>query len=173
MDATALLRDQIEDAHSLTNRMLEGLTPEQVHWCPPGLAHPIGSTFAHMVLNEDWVIHTLLQGKTSLYESSWAGRTGFSSPQPEGGAWEEWARSVRIDLAQLQEYAGEVYAGTDSYVAGLTPADLEREITFPPPRPVARSLSRVLSGILIRHHANHCGEIAAVKGLQGLRGYPF
>lgn len=173
MDAIALLRNQIQDVHSLTDRMLEGLTPEQLHWRPPGSAHPIGSTFAHMVLNEDWLVHTAFQGRPPLYESGWASSTGFSSPQPEGGAWEEWARTVEIDLSQLREYARAVYAATDAYVAALTPADLEREISFPGPQPRPRPLSQVLSGPLIRHHANHCGEIAALKGLQGLRGYPY
>lgn len=173
MDVMALLLDQVDDAHSLTDRMLGGMTPEQLHWCPPGSAHPIGATFAHMVSNEDWVIQTLLRGKPALYETDWHGRTGYSAEQPGGGAWEEWARTVRIDLPALHEYARAVYAATRDHIATIKADDLERVITFPPPGSMERPLSRVLSGILIRHHANHCGEIAAVKGLQGLRGYPF
>lgn len=173
MDAIALLRLQVEDAHSLTDRMVEGLIPEQVHWQPPAGAHSVGATLSHMVLNEDWLIRTLLLGRPAMYETDWAGRTGFSAPQPGEGAWEEWARTLRVDLPALLEYARTVYAATDAYLAALGPDDLAREITFPPPRAMTRPLSRVLSSMLIRHHANHCGEIAAVKGLQGLRGYPF
>lgn len=173
MDAIALLRLQVEGAHTLSDRCMEGLSSEWVHWRPPGSAHPIGATYAHMVLNEDWGVHTLLQGQVPLYETTWAGRTGFSAPQPGGGAWEEWARTVRVDLAALRQYAQAVYAATDAYLARLQAGDLDRQMTFPPSSSTTRSLGQVLSSVLIGHHANHTGEIAAVKGLQGLRGYPF
>lgn len=173
MDPITLLRSQAEEAHGLTTRMIEGLAPAEIHWRPPGLAHPIGATYAHMVLNEDWLVQALLLGGAPWYEGAWMSRTGCSSLQPGDGAWEEWARTVEIDLSALQEYARAVYTATDSYLATLQPEGLDREIPFPSPRQGTRPLSGVLSAILIRHHANHCGEIAVVKGLQGLRGYPF
>jgi hypothetical protein len=173
MDAVALLRLQLESAHVLADRCLEGLTPEQLHWRPPGTAHPISATYAHMVLSEDWFIQTHLQSRPPLYDASWSGKSGFSALQPEGGAWEEWARTVQVDLSALQAYARAVYAASDAYLAGLKPEDLDREVPFPPGSSMMRSFGQALSSVLIGHHGNHCGEIAAVKGLQGLRGYPF
>lgn len=173
MDAISLLREQVEAAYTLSGQCLEGLTPEQLHWVPAGAAHPIGATYAHVILNEDWLVHRLLQDQPLLSETTWAGQTGVSAEQPGEGAWEEWARTVRVDLTASRAFAGAVSAAIDSYLATLNADDLERQIEFPPPRPMSRSLARVLSAMLIRHHANHTGEIAAVKGLQGLRGYPF
>jgi hypothetical protein len=85
MDAVTLLRAQLEAAHALSGQVVSGLTPDQIHWQPAGLAHPIGATYAHVVLNEDWVVHTFLKGGAPLYETAWVGRTGFSSSQPRGG----------------------------------------------------------------------------------------
>ncbi len=173
MDTIALLRGQLESAHFLTERCLEGLTLAQLQWRPPGTAHPIGATYAHMVLSEDWFVQTHLQSRLPLYDGIWAGKTGFSAPQPEGGAWEEWACTVEVDLPALRAYAGAVYAASDAYLAGLEPEELDREVPFPPGSSMTRSFGLALSSVLIGHHGNHCGEIAAVKGLQGLRGYPF
>lgn len=173
MDVISLLRQQAEAAHAASARLIEGLTPEQLYWHPPGSANPIGATFAHVVLNEDWLVHAALTGGAPLYENAWAEKTGFSSVQPSGGAWAEWGRTVQIDLPALRRYAEVIYAATDAYLATLKPDDLDRESEFPPGSSRTRTLSRVLSGPLIGHHLNHCGEIAALKGAQGLQGYGF
>ena len=76
-----------------------------------------------------------------------------------------------MDLPSFREYAKAVYAATDAYVAGLPDAALARKIDtgFIGEQTVAF----ILSNIVAWHVAEHGGEIAALKGVQGLKGLPF
>ncbi len=76
-----------------------------------------------------------------------------------------------MELPAFREYARAVYAATDAYVGGLSEAALERKVDtgFIGEQTVAF----VLTNIAAWHVAEHGGEIAALKGVQGLKGLPF
>jgi hypothetical protein len=96
---------------------------------------------------------------------------GLSEPRPpRGQPWEDWARRVRIDMPKLREYAKAVFAATDAYVDSLSEGDLEKEIQFNERK---IRLAGFFLGVMCTHCANHTGEISTLKGLQGLKGYPF
>lgn len=67
MNATALLREQIQQAHGFLNATLEGVTSEQAHWTPPGTANPLAATYVHAIVSQDVAINVVLQGGASLY----------------------------------------------------------------------------------------------------------
>ena len=101
----------------------------------------------------------------------WKGNMGLSEPRPpRGEPWEEWSRRVRMDMPKLREYAKAVFAATDTYVDSLSETDMAREIEF-----FGRKMPLVafFLGVMCTHCANHTGEISTLKGLQGLKGYPF
>ncbi len=174
MDAIALLREQFKDAHEFLEATMEGITPEQVHWAPPGTANPISANYAHVVLSEDLGINGLLRGGAPLSAGGWAGRTGLSElpPVAPNAPWHEWALRVRIDLPALRAYARAVYAATDEALRALEPGDLEREVDLSPFGLGRRTVAWMLSGALLNVNL-HCGEVSCLKGLQGLRGYPM
>ena len=62
--------------------------------------------------------------------------------------------------------AAAVYAATDAYLAGLDPDALLR----PPAAavPGGQTLAWLLNNLLAQHAALHSGEIAVLRGLQGL-----
>jgi len=75
-----------------------------------------------------------------------------------------------MDLSTFQEYADAVFAATDAYVADLPDSELERKIQG--------AIGEYTVGwgiaiLLCQHAAQHSGEIAALKGIQGLKGLPF
>ena len=78
---------------------------------------------------------------------------------------------MKLNLPAFREYAKAVYGATDAYIAALSDADLERKVHtgFIGEQTVAF----VVSNILGWHVAEHNGEIAALKGVQGLKGLPF
>jgi hypothetical protein len=50
-----LLRAQFKAAHDVLAGTMEGVTADQAHWSPPGLANPLGATYAHVLTSEDGV----------------------------------------------------------------------------------------------------------------------
>ena len=85
-----------------------------------------------------------------------------------GQSWDE-SKHTPLWLAPLLGYRASVRAATDAYIANLTPTELDRQVELiGSQRPVADALA-----IMVVHIASHGGEIAALKGVQGLKGLPF
>lgn len=172
MDALTLFRQQLKDANGLLDGTMQGVTPQVAHWHPPGKAHPISACYAHVVLSEDMVVNGMLKGAPPLCATSWAGKTGLSEMPPSEpmASWFEWGRRVKVDLAALKKYSEVVFANADSYIGGLKDSDLNRKLATPAGE---QTIAWVLSMVLIGHANMHLGEISCLKGLQGLKGYPF
>ncbi|MBI4497923.1 MAG: DinB family protein [Chloroflexi bacterium] len=173
MNAVELLRQQVQTGHWLLEETVKDVTPEQAHWTPPGMAHPISALYAHTVMGEDMLVNGMLRGAAPLAMGEWAGKAGVSVPPPQEGDWSAWARSVRVDLDALRAYAQAVYTATDAYLSTLTEQDLDRQIDLSGFALGQQSLGWVLSNIVGSHLNLHGGEISALKGAQGARGYPF
>lgn len=130
----------------------------------------IGSIYAHVVFSEDAIVSGMLQGKPSLYEAGgWGQRTGVQHP---GGPMQnaDWASMVKMDLATFQDYAKEVFAQTDGYLASLADAELDRKVQGPVGE---TTVGWFVVNILATHFPSHLGEIAALKGVHGQKGLPF
>jgi hypothetical protein len=90
---------------------------------------------------------------------------------PNQGDWDKWARSVKVDLAAISEYARAVYDNTNDYVTGLDDAELSREIDLSIFDMGKQSLSWFVGNVVLSHVTTHCGEISCLKGIQGGHGY--
>jgi len=167
-----LLRQQLTGYHDILEQTIGDCGRQTLDHNPAGATITnVGSIYAHTLFAEDSIVHGMLQGKPPLYQTGdWASRTKLAMPKP-GEFTPEWARSVKLDLPVFQQYAKAVYAATDAYVNGLSDADLDRKVQtgFVGEQTVAF----VVSNILGWHAAQHTGEIAALKGVQGLKGLPF
>ncbi len=180
MDIIPALREQLASSHWLLEQCMEGMTAEQLWWTPPGTANSAADNYLHVVLNEDDIVQGLLQKKPPLSVSIWAGRTGLSAlPGVHGagvhrsGEWSRWIHGVRVDWSTFRLYAQAVYAASDSYLAGCAARELGRQLDLSAFGLGAQSLNWALYNLVIGHAVSHAGEIAAVKGAQGLKGHPF
>ncbi|MBI4504819.1 MAG: DinB family protein [Chloroflexi bacterium] len=115
----------------------------------------------------------VLRGAAPLFATTWAGRVGVSElpPPPASGQpgippWDQWARSVRVDLAALRQYGQAVYAASDEYLASLTDGDLTRVIDLSFAGLGQQTLAWVLAAGVVGHTWSHLGEISTLKGLQ-------
>ncbi len=171
MHATALLREQVQQAHTFLQKTMEGVTPEQAHWTPPGVANPLAATYVHAIASEDLAINQVLKGATPLYTGEWAEKTGISEVQPLTTA--EWASRVRIDLPETCRYARAVHAAADAYLATLTDEDLTKDLDLTSFGLGQMTVAALLSQMVLGHINNMCGEISVLKGLQGAKGYPI
>jgi hypothetical protein len=165
MDALDLLRTQAAFADDILTRVFAAVTADQALWKLGGsTANTIAGTFLHLYSSEDRAIHRLLLGKSPLFETNcWQQRLDYDPEAP-------WTSSKQPDLAAYRAYAAEVHAATKQALAGLEPAALEREVDGPRgKRPLVTSLSL----LLVAHKQTHLGEISALLGCQGAKGFPF
>jgi len=83
-----------------------------------------------------------------------------------------WQREGwRLNLPAFDEFRREVAASALRLVDAMSEAELDREASWirGPERPVAM----LWQTIFINHGLGHCGEISAIKGMQGLKGLPI
>ncbi len=150
------------------------MTEDQWHWPPPGIANPLGATYAHVAVSEDVIVHSILQGGAPLLATTFPGRTGMSEPMPmPGPGWDDygaWARRLHVDGQALREYAAAAFAASEAYVGSLTDADIDRQLDLAMLGGTARSLGWMIGRLLIGHTDQVCGEISCLRGLQGLKG---
>ncbi len=170
MDIISYLREDMRWTHEWLEATMQDVTQEQLDWHPPGIANPLGATYAHALTGEDGAMNQLLRGDQPLFEGEWKGKTGISDPRASSEF--EWAREVKIDLKAAREYAKAVYSATDQYLASLEPADLDRKLDLSESGMGEKSVAFVFSSFISSHTSNLTGEISTLKGLQGARGYP-
>jgi hypothetical protein len=172
MSKADLIKQQLGITRMIFDGTMADVTDSQCAKLPGGIAHPIGATLAHSVMSEDFVVNMMVKGGQPLMMGPFANKTGVSEPQPmPGGDTFGWAQRVKVDLPALKEYAKAVYAATDEYVDGLSDEELDRKMQFG--QMGEQSISSVLTLITIVHPSNHIGEVSALKGLEGAKGYPF
>jgi hypothetical protein len=168
--STDILRGYFTVGHNWFEGTMRGVDSDLAHWQPQGKVHPIGSQYIHVVTGEDFFVNTVIKGGAPLMASTYAGKAGFSEPPPMGNR-DDWTSRVKVDLDMARAYAQAVYAATDAYIASASDEELLRPIDLSTFGFGMQSVNFVL-GLQILNVHNHCGEISAIKGLHGLKGYP-
>ena len=125
---------------------------------------------------------TVADASTARYTASadgMASRAGWrgkvlavdpAEPSAENGDYLTYMRTVRVNLPAMHGYAKAVAGALHEWLAGQTAADLERKVNTPVGE---HSVAQALIVFVIWHLDAHCGEIAALKGCLGAKGYPF
>ena len=172
-----LLRRIVRDARQVLDGTMADVTQAQVDFIPPGVANPLGATYAHVICSEDMVVQGMFRQAAPLFASSWAGRTGLNEPMPMPGPdWPNygpWTRRVKVDLAGLRAYALAVAAETESWLAGLSDSDLDRPMDLTGAGLGQHTWASAIALLIANHLGTETGEIAVLKGIQGARGYPM
>jgi hypothetical protein len=172
-----LLARMLHDARHVLDGTMADVTQQQADFIPPGIANPLGATFAHVACSEDFVVQGMFRQAAPLLAGAWLGRTGLSEPMPlPGPAWVEygpWTRRVTVDLAALRVYARAVADETDAWLAGLSEEDLARPMDLSAAGFGVHTRGSAIATLVVHHLATETGEIAVLKGLQGARGYPM
>jgi len=173
MNSVELMQHSLRNALEILGQVTADLSQEQADWQPPGIANPIGATYWHTISAIDDVVYGWALKQESLRQrEKWDERVlTVAPPEPEhGGDWLAYMRAIRVDLPALHDYARAVGEAVHDWLDSLAPEDLERRIETP----IAEySLAQLLDTFVMWHINAHCGEIAALKGCQGAKGYPF
>lgn len=171
MDSIEAVKTAFAGAHMWFDGTAEDISAEQANQSPPGVCHPIGALMAHIIQCEDIMLSTFVMGgKETLWEREWRAKLGVPllvdfPAEPD--------RGVKYDPAALRDYGKAVFAQTDSYLASLTPTDLDRELNLTEAGMGKMPVAAFLLTLLVGNTYAHTGEISALKGVQGAKGYPF
>ena len=158
MNTVELTQYSLDFAFDILGQVTADLTQEQADWKPPGVASTIGAIYSHIVTYVDYFVQNFcIEGKTGL---------DSVESRPEAITMQD----VQVDLSDLHELAGNVKNKTQGWLSSLTPADLDRKVDT-----VIGELTvgQMLEAYLVWHINVHCGEISALKGCQGAKGYPW
>jgi hypothetical protein len=172
-----LLRRIVQDSRLVLDGTLADVTQSQLDYIPPGIANPLGATYAHVVCSEDLVVQGMFRQVAPLGASRWAGRTGLSEPMPVPGPdWADygpWTRRVKVDLGAFRAYAEAVAIETDTWLAGLSETELDRPMDLTGVGLGQHTWASAIALLVANHLGTETGEIAVLKGIQGARGYPI
>ena len=170
-----ILLNQLKAGHSALEQTMVDVTEKIAHFSPPGKANPIAGTYAHLVFSEDFFIHGFLTHTKPLMETTFKNKTGASAVQPTDWHVEypKWLKEVKLDLQKFQIYTKAVFSETQEYVATLQDVDLEKNIDMSTFGMGTRPIYDFIAGIINGHIYSIMGEISVLKGIQGLKGYPF
>lgn len=173
----SVLTTAVKDAHWLINATFEDVTDELANRKPPGDANPLGTAYAHLALSEDAVVNGLLRGQPPLFAESFQGRTGVDRTMPmpgfEEGDLGDWFRNATVEVEPARAYAAEVFSSTERFIEEVDDETLGREIDLSGLGLGTKLFSDVVTMFIVGHCQNLSGEISAVKGMFGLKGYPF
>jgi len=169
MDSVKFIRKLFVQLHDQIVVVMNESSFEQFNWKPPGTMNPISTIFLHIINAEDFHIHTILQGRPRIWETAgWNEKIGLAAPPGRGRNWEE-AKARQLLQNDLANYQSSVRKGTDEYLASLTNNKLNGKVSFVGGE---RQVAEVIASLII-HVASHTGEIAALKGIQGVKGLPL
>jgi hypothetical protein len=167
--AVNLLREQYKQSFEWFLGTMQGVTTEVAHHVPAGNVSSIAGQAAHAVSGLDFLVVNAVAGKAPLIMSSHAQSNGISEPPPQGADWAEWGRTVKVDVPAFQDYTKAVFAEVENCLTTLKDSELDRELDLP----FGKFSVAWVFNIMLLNTICHTGEIACLKGLQGLKGYPM
>jgi hypothetical protein len=176
MSTAELIHYSLSFSFDLLQQLVSDLTQEQADWKPPGIANPISNLYWHTISYVDQLVHNWGMGQQPpLQETAgWEDKVVLASPpvdedDPYGHYWAV-REGLRVDLPALHEYARATSQTILDWVASLTPEDMGRTVETTLGE---LSLAQMLELYIIGHINSHIGEISALRGCQGLKGYPW
>lgn len=168
--AVTMLRAQFAQTKEILEGTMAGVTSEVAHKDVGGTVGTIAANLAHVISGMDAFLLSTLSGNPPMLATSHADKHGMSEPQPQGEEAAGWYKSVQVDLEALHQYGLDVFQAVDEHLATMSDAGLEETVDMGSFGEQTRSW---LCNIMLWNNSAHTGEIAAIKGMQGLKGYPF
>jgi hypothetical protein len=164
MNAGEYAKGQLEMAFGLVNACAGGMDDAQYNHAPGGTANTAAKSHVHAMTSTDFFLNNIAQGKQLLWPEFAATNNLPANPM------EIWVFAGEVPLTAMNEYARQVQNSALDYVGSLGEADFDREIET---QFFGRKSVAFLIQLAGMHAVGHAGDMAAVKGIQGLKGLPF
>ena len=70
MAALSILRQQFKECNEWLEATMAIVTSEHAHWKPAGSATPLGATYAHAIMTQDYVTNLAIKGGAPLAKTT-------------------------------------------------------------------------------------------------------
>jgi|CXWL01.1.fsa_nt_gi hypothetical protein len=171
MNLVEFIQSELNRLHTMLDRGVADLTPDQWHAIPGGnaKANHIAFEMWHYVRTEDNIVRFLLQDRrpTVWMEGKWADKLGLPPVAQGTGMSSEDAQALRIsDISAFKAYTQEVWASTREWLANPDPSQFDAVITVKPLGEMPKI--RALGQVCMTHGFTHLGELELMRTLLGL-----
>lgn len=164
MRAVDYAKSQIGQVFDLLNICAEGVDEKQYNFNPGGTCNSVAKSHVHAISGIDFFVIRMLKGGDMLWPEFGPANGLPANPQ------EIWGHAGAVPLAAMKDFAAKAEKVALDYVASLSDADLDREVET---QFFGKKTAGWVLQLLAMHTAGHAGDMATVKGMQGLKGLPF
>lgn len=167
MNGVQVQKETLALVHEYLDIAFDGCEGETLARMIPGATvGPIGAIYLHAIASEDWAVQDLIQGKPKLADTGgWFERLGMEVAKDPDFS------KANMDLTVMKEFAKTVHDASFAWLDSITDAEFDREIDWF--GRATHNIAWVLADVVHAHVSVHAGEIAALKGVMGLKGLPF
>ncbi len=163
MHARTLALAQLGITRMILDSALADCPQTLVNSKPGGTVSTIGQILTHAVISYDTMVNGGGEGRQPLWNSGgWAAKTSG----PADAAYGESS----LDLAAFKPYLAEVFASAEALLSSVPDEQLSGEVETPLGK---MPYGVVVGGLGLLHLCEHVGDIATLKGMQGMKGLPF
>lgn len=164
MKAVDYAKLQTEQAFGLLKMAADGMDDAQYNLDGPGTCNAAAKSHVHALTSFDFFVMNKAKGADMIWPA-FASKSGLP-PNPQ----EIWGHGATISGAAMKEYAEQIQKVTLDYIATLSDVDLDRQVDT---QFFGMQSLAFLIQLASMHATGHAGDVAAVKGMQGLKGLPF
>jgi hypothetical protein len=172
MEWQQLITDGYERVAGVLHRALDGLTPADLDQQPHPDSNSMGWLAWHIARVQDHEIAGLMEAEQLWITEGWHARFGRPPDARDMGFGHtpEDVRAFRSpDPTTLLQYHSAVLDRSKRYIAGLSAADLDRELNEPWFQPLPTVGVRLVS--VLSDNLQHAGQVAYLRGLFKGRGW--
>ena len=153
-------------------RVLDGLTEEDLNWQPSPDCNSIGWLTWHLTRGQDRLIASLMGEEQLWIKEGWHAKFSRAPEAKDSGGGhtpQDVAGFKSPDAKTLLDYHRAVLERSRRYLPTMSEADLDRQLDdprFQPPPTVGMRLTMVLSD-----NSQHAGQAGYIRGLRQGRGW--
>jgi len=164
------IRSSLKQMHNTYDDAIKDLTPDQMQWRANDKGHPISFVLWHYVRTEDNIIQFVLQRKPTVWlDGGWDQRFGLHRTAQGTGMSLADAQALRLEPKEdFESYMKAVWEATDAYLTAADDDFLQQKTTVKPLGEMP--ILNAIGNMCLTHGFTHLGEIAHLRGLQGLKG---
>ncbi len=164
MELKEYIRLELDGLERGINRVINGLTQQELAWRPSSGGNSIGLIFFHMARAEDSLVQARIQDNPEVWRTDrWYQKLNLVEDEAGAHYSVEQVNAFPVPEGKdLLAYYNNVHTKAKEYLKSMPSSTFDKKITM---RSGEVTVAAVFS-ILVSHLSQHIGEISYLRGLQ-------